>query len=465
MSERGTRHGSFTFLAGGGEMGERCRAYDWAETPLGPVADWPQSLRSAVSILLPSKAQIVLFWGPQYVAIYNDAYRPVFGSRHPRALGKPGAEAWDVIWSKLGPLLDGVVRTGDAFWARDLGFFLDRAGFLEETYFDVSYDPVRDETGSVGGVFCIVSETTPRVLGERRLRTLRDLGAQATTVHDSVAGACRAVIATVEENALDVPFGLVYLAGADGWSLGAATGRAEAHLQDAGLLGPDAWPLDEVSASRTPRTVTGLALPRLTLPGLPTDYTPARAVVLPLATSDLTRVQGALVVGVSPVLALDEVYGAFFRLLAQHVATAMANATAYLEERRRAEALVKLDQAKTAFFSNVSHEFRTPLTLMLGPVDELLSGRGGELSPAASEQLAVVSRNGLRLLRLVNTLLDFSRIEAGRVRAAYEPTDLAALTADLASGFRAAVERAGLRLVVDCPPLTTPVFATSACRT
>src|SRR5512145_1821732 len=168
-----------SFLEGGGELGEMMRSYDWATTPLGPVEHWPQSLRSAVSILLPSKAQIVLFWGPELITLYNDAYRPVFGAKHPRALGMPVREAWSEIWDKgLGDLFHGVLRTGEAFWARDRLFILERYGYAEETYFDVSYDPVRDESGDVGGVFCIVSETTGRVVGERRLHTLRDLAEQ-----------------------------------------------------------------------------------------------------------------------------------------------------------------------------------------------------------------------------------------------------------------------------------------------
>ena len=122
------------------------------------------------------------------------------------------------------------------------------------------------------------------------------------------------------------------------------------------------------------------------------------------------------------------------------------------------DALADLDRAKTAFFSNVSHEFRTPLTLMLGPVEDMLSRSYTELSPSAKGQLEVVNRNGLRLLRLVNSLLDFSRIEAGRVRAAYQPTDLAAFTTELASVFRAACERAGLALTVECASLDDAVF-------
>ena len=167
-------------LVGGGEMGALMRAFDWSQTPLGPVEQWPQSLRSAVSILLPSKAQICLFWGAEFTVLYNDAYCPVLGEKHPRVLGTPGWICWEEIWDDvLGPLLKGVIATGEAFWGRDYLFFLQRSGFTEETYFDISYDPVRDESGQVGGVFCIVSETSQRVLGERRLILLRELGHSA----------------------------------------------------------------------------------------------------------------------------------------------------------------------------------------------------------------------------------------------------------------------------------------------
>ena len=182
MKKRPIDPSHLTFLAAGGEMGARMREMDWSQTPLGTPDTWPQSLRSTVGMLLPSKAQIVLFWGPAFTVLYNDAYRPVFGAKHPLALGMPGNRAWSEIWdAQLHPLLDGVVRTGEAFHARDLLFELERYGFPEETYFDVSYDPVRVESGEVGGVFCIVTETTERVVGGRRLALLRDLAAGNAT--------------------------------------------------------------------------------------------------------------------------------------------------------------------------------------------------------------------------------------------------------------------------------------------
>ena len=191
-------------------MGALIRARDWSRTPLGPLADWQQSLRTAVGMLLPSGAQVCLFWGPDFVVLYNDPYRPVFGEKHPNALGRPGREAWSEIWEdQLGPLLEGVVRTGDAFWATDLLFSLQRHGYLEETYFDISYDPVRDESGKVGGVYCIVTETTGRVTGARRLRTLGDLGrigVHASTVPRTLEKAAE----VLGQNPEDVAFTLLY---------------------------------------------------------------------------------------------------------------------------------------------------------------------------------------------------------------------------------------------------------------
>ena len=390
------------YLSGGGEMGARMRALDWSRTPVGPVKDWPQSLRSAVSMLLPSKAQIILFWGPEFVVFYNDPYRPVFGAKHPAALGHPGREAWSEIWGgMLHELLAGVVRTGEAFSAQDLLFTIERHGFREDTYFDVSYDPVRDESGKVGGVYCIVTETTARVLGTRRLALLRDLGtplAAARTGHD----ACRLAIDAFARAQQDIAFALTFLDG----ELAACTPDAQAALVQV--------PADSVQR---------LALVR-----------PGGAAI------------GTLILGLNRNLPFDDSSRSFMQLIASQVSTAIANAQAYDDERRRAEALAELDRAKTAFFSNVSHEFRTPLMLMLGPLEEMLGADVG----ANRELLRVVHRNGQRLLKLVNTLLDFARIEAGRAQASYEPLDLAKLTADLASNFETACEMAGMRLEVRC---------------
>jgi signal transduction histidine kinase len=165
-----------------------------------------------------------------------------------------------------------------------------------------------------------------------------------------------------------------------------------------------------------------------------------------------------IVAALNPFRPLDVSYVGFINLVAGQIAASVANARAYSAEKKRAEALAEIDRAKTAFFSNVSHEFRTPLTLMLGPLHDLLARSQTHLSPTAKEQLDLVSRNGARLLRLVNTLLDFSRLEAGRVQAVYLATDLARFTSELAGVFRSATDKAGLRLIVDCSDLGEPVY-------
>jgi signal transduction histidine kinase len=178
---------------------------------------------------------------------------------------------------------------------------------------------------------------------------------------------------------------------------------------------------------------------------------------VPIAPSGQTGKAGILVVGLNPFRLFDDNYSGFIDLVAAQIAASIANAQAYEEERKRAEALAELDRAKTIFFSNISHEFRTPLTLMLGPLEDMLANPAGP-TPSDRSQLETAHRNSLRLLKLVNTLLDFSRIEAGRVQAVYEPTDLAMLTTDLAGMFRSAIERAGMRLSVNCPPLPEPIY-------
>jgi signal transduction histidine kinase len=446
------------FLVGGGEMGERIRAMDWSKTRLGPVDDWPQSLRSALSHLLPSKAQIVLFWGPDLITLYNDAYRPVLGGKHPRALGAPVREVWQEIWeSGLKGLFDPVLATGEAFWAQDRPFFLERHGYLEETYFDISYDPVRDESGSVGGVFCIVSETTGRVVGERRLRLLRDLGGIAQHASD-VSGVFAAAAAVLSHYPEDLPFVLFYVqksAGGSAELMGTCGVEAGDPVAPRELVAnhPVTWPLVpalEIFAADT------LPWPEL----LPAGSWPEpiqEIAVLPCAAS-MEAPWSWLVAGISPRRRTDEAYRDFLRTIGSNVAAAAAAARRSEDERRRAEMLAELDRAKTAFFSNVSHEFRTPLTLIAGPIEDLAQDTAEPLGDTQRERLEFARRSTRRLQKLVNTLLDFARIEAGRFQASYVAVDLAALTTDLVSSFRSAAERGGLQLVADCPPLAEPVY-------
>jgi signal transduction histidine kinase len=442
-------------------MGELMRSLDWSSSPVGPVEGWPQSLRTAVSILLNSRYPMFLFWGPNLAKLYNDGYRPILGAKHPWALGRPGPEVWPEIWDTIGPMVDRVIHRAESTWSDDLMLFMQRNGYPEECYFTFSYSPIRDESGGVGGMFCACTETTTKVLGERRLRTLGDLAAETAEAR-TVPDACRLAARVLDENAADLPFALVYLfeEGGRRARLAVAAGVEEGEevspaVIEVGVPG-EPWPLGSILAGHGTAKVRSLGSRFVSIPARPWPEPPASAMVLPITDRGQESPLGALVVGVSPRRALDADYRSFLDLVAGQIATAVANARAYEEERRRAEALAELDRAKTAFFGNVSHEFRTPLTLMLGPLEDALAG--GRLPAEEREQIEVAHRNGLRLLKLVNALLDFSRFEAGRLQAVYQATDAAALTADLASVFRSAAERGGLRLIVDCPPLPEPVW-------
>ncbi len=445
---------------GKGEMSERTWVFDWSQTPLGPIETWPRALRTVVGVMLSSRYAMWLGWGPDLTFFYNDDYaRMTLGPKHPWALGRPAREVWFEIWGDIGPRTESVVQTGQATWDEGLLLFLERQGFSEETYHTFSYSPVPDDQGGIGGMLCVVTEDTERTIGERRLRTLRELASRTADEPRSAEDACETAARLLAGNPKDLSFVLFYLLDADGrrLTLAGSTGvdrdspicPIAIDLQDES--GP--WPFLSAAKGGGGGVVDGLSERFGPLPGGAWPEPSRQAVVLPLSRPGQSQAAGFVVVGVSPRRPFDDSYRVFFDLLAGQVATALANARAYEEERNRADKLAELDRAKTAFFSNVSHEFRTPLTLMLGPVEDILAKPDDQVLPENREVLKLVDRNGRRLLRLVNTLLDFSRIEAGRARALYRPTDLASLTADLASGFRSACERAGLTLSVDCPAL------------
>lgn len=447
------------FLSGGGEMGRLTREFDWSSTSIGPAASWPQSLKTALAIILATRYPMLIWWGPELIHFYNDAYIPVLGKRHPSALGQCGAEVWAEIWHQVGPQADAVIKEGKSSWNEELLIVMTRNDYLEEVYMTFSYGPILDDNGKVGGVFCACTEETQRVLGHRRLKTLQALADQ-TAQTKSVNAACEASINALKNNPHDLPFALLYLFDADEkiLSLTSATGvnpgtAASPHKV---VLNEDAspWPFSQALVSGALDFMLSGILTGL--PGGPWPEPSQHAMVLPITHPGQTQLAGILIAGVSPRRPLDEAYKGFFSLVTQQVASAIASARAYEEERRRAEMLAELDRAKTAFFSNISHEFRTPLTLLLGPIEDLLADR--DTAPLHKGHLEIAHRNALRMLKLVNNLLDFSRIEAGRADANYQPTNLAALTTELASSFRSACERAGLNFIVDCQRLDEDVY-------
>ncbi len=434
------------FLAGGGEVGARMRALDWSATPLGAPEGWPQSLKTIVRVLLDSRYAMWMLWGPELTFFCNDAYLPTVGIKREWVIGARSDKVWEEIWPDIGPRIARVLEQGQATWDEGLLLFLERSGFSEETYHTFSYSPVYDDQSRIAGMLCVVTEVTERVISERRLRALSDLAGRAQGINGVVETCSRAceVLATYP---LDVPYAALYLVDEAGERRAA---RVVASTRDAGqtalprvleLTEPPRWLAKLLDTERLVE-LDDLGPRGLGINAEPWPDLVRKAFAVPLKGARQHGLAGFLVAGLSPRRPPGEAYGSFVDLVAKQIDSAIGEAQAYEAERRRAEALAELDRAKTTFFSNVSHEFRTPLTLMLGPLETALAAT--DTPPKLHDALVLAHRNAGRLQKLVNSLLDFSRIEAGRVRAAYEPTDLPALTCDLASNFRSAMERAGL---------------------
>ena len=452
------------FLAGGGELGARLRAYDWASNALGLPEEWPRSLKTAVRIMLTSRQPIWIGWGRDLIYLYNDPYKSIIGGKHPWALGRPASEVWREIWSDIGPMLATAMRGDEGIYVEEQLLIMERSGYPEETYYTFSYSPIPDDDGGVGGIICANTDDTRRVIGERQVALLRDVAAAAADAR-SIEQVCERTVKALASDSRDLPFAMLYLTDQDDrtLSLAGACAIAPDHPgapKQVRLDGTSTWPFDEVLRRHEPELLTEIAVCfGADFPSGAWDQPPVSAALIPIPARGETARGGVLVVGLNPFRLFDDDYRRFLNLTAGEIGAGIANAQAYEEERRRAEALAEIDRAKTAFFSNVSHEFRTPLTLMLGPLEDALNDTSGaSLDPDQRERLSVVHRNSLRLLRLVNSLLDFSRIEAGRVQASFQPTDLAALTADLASNFASATDRAGLALRIACEPMPERVY-------
>jgi signal transduction histidine kinase/CheY-like chemotaxis protein len=321
-------------LAGGGEMGGLVRAFDWSATALGPIAAWPRSLRTIVGILLTTRHPMFLWWGPGLIQFYNDGYRASLGpERHPSALGQPGPACWAEVWDTVGPQIRFVLETGDSTWHEDHLVPITRGGRLQDVFWSYSYSPVRDDEGEIRGVLATVQETTRRVLAERRLRLLAEL-AEAEAAARSQEEACALAAAVLGRHTPDVPFARLHLreAPARGFRLVAQTGAMPESLARAHIIHP--------GKRSGPRRLE--ALLRDLGPLLVTAFEdPAeRAMVLPVP-ADLVdgTVDGLLVVGVSPAIALDQAHRDFLSTLATQVAQSIGTARAHDRARRRAEAL------------------------------------------------------------------------------------------------------------------------------
>ena len=433
---------------------------DFSQTPLGPPSEWPVELSAVVRAMLGSRFSMWMAWGPELTFFYNDAYaRDTLARKHPWALGRPASEVWSEIWPEIGPRIDSVMQDGVATWDERLLLFLERSGAPEETYHTFSYSPLHGPGGLIEGMLCVVSEETDRVIGERRMSTLRTLAARLA-VSRTEPEMVNAIRERLTENRHDLPFSLVYLYEAPGMArLSCAAGIPPGHPAAPELIDVGdpaaAWP----APAPGERTVLDDLGDRFAeLPSGAWSEPPRQALVVPLGAQAEENPAGFVVAALNPFRPLDASYGGFVALLGGQVAAAIARARAYEREQERARALAALDRAKTEFFSNVSHELRTPLTLIMAPVDDALADRESPLPERHRERLEMVRRNARRLRRMVNDILDFSRIEREGATPILAPTDLSGFTRGLVASFAPAIERAGLELRESLSELDEPVL-------
>ena len=443
-------------LAGGGELGALMRAKDWSTTPLGSVEHWPESLKTAVRIVLTSRQAMSVWWGDQMINLYNDAYKEILGGKHPSALGQPASVVFPDVWHVAEPRAQSAMLRNEGTYDEAHLLLMERNGYSEETYYTFSMSPVPTDEG-VGGILIVNTDETQRIICERQVELLHTLVA-GTADARTIEAACRQSAHGLETNPRDLPFALIYLVDPEhrrvvlaGQANIVAGHPAAVDIADIDVESP--WPFADVMRSNEACLMSDIDASVGPLPMGAWDRPPHQVVAMPIPASGQTGLAGVLIAGLNPYRRWDANYKGFLRLVASQIAASIANAQAYEEERKRAEALAEIDRAKTAFFSNVSHEFRTPLTLLLGPIEDSLADVAHPLPLVQRERQEVAQRNALRLLRLVNSLLDFSRIEAGRMQASYRQIDLATETTDLSALFRSAIERANLTFIVDCPPL------------
>ncbi|WP_316762392.1 HAMP domain-containing sensor histidine kinase [Pedobacter aquatilis] len=438
------------FLLGGGEMGALIRSMDWTNNPLGPVEHWPQSLKTSVSLCLSSTFPILIAWGPETIQIYNDAYRPICGAMHPQSMGMNFRICWESALEVVG---DKFTRgqQGEGTYLKDQQMFLFRYGYLEEAFMTFSFAPIRDESGGIGGIFHPITETTDKMLNARRTQLLRDLA-----ILIGRAKSANEIGELVHERftdyLYDLPFLLFYENSADGLTAQLINASG---IEAAGQLAPKSINLDATNTSgwelnlsaRAAYLVSDLPERFGTFSCNPYPETPHSAMILPLFLSGKTIPYGFVIAGVSSRREIDEDYMGFYDLLGNTFSTAVSNVHAYEQEQKRAEALAEIDRSKTAFFSNISHEFRTPLTLMLGPLQDMQAHHSME-DEGLKAMVDATHRNAMRLMKLVNNLLDFSRVEAGRTKASFQRINVVELTVDLASTFRSIIEKAGMELEI-----------------
>ncbi|MGC1307048.1 MAG: ATP-binding protein [Phormidesmis sp.] len=345
-------------FVGGGEVGALMRSHDWSQTALGPIAQWPQPLRTTTSLCLTSHCPIIVTWGQSLATLYNDAALPILGIKHPSALGHSARDCWHEIWDAIGPDIEKVLANGTSAWSQNQQLIINRKGFLEEGYFSFSHSPIFDTGiatagGSVEGIFTTITETTRSIIGDRQLITLQALASCA--VRDTIEDVCQSSIQALSQNDYDIPFALIYTV--DSQSQQAQLVAATENLTPE-QRGPeqidltqltDPWQLGQVNLNGQPKLIENLSEQADRLPTGAWPVSPQATVVRPLVQSSSSRLTddpasdlpdspsfGFLVMGLNPYQALDDDYCRFIDLVVSQITATLSEVKARIIRRSQA---------------------------------------------------------------------------------------------------------------------------------
>ncbi|CAG8446791.1 3528_t:CDS:10, partial [Scutellospora calospora] len=442
--------------------------YDWSSTLLGPMDSWEPTLKIATNLCLQSAFPSCIYLHPSsWISLYNEAWIPIVKARHP-AIGKTFKEVWPEAYDIVIPQFENVRITGKGIIKTDTYYELQRDGYIEETYFYYTFSPIFKSDGTVNAIFAVAQDTTHEVLNARRLKILNELGRQIPK------SACCIMTKTLSNNA-DIPYAFIYFvdhkANAGSESLVArlvATTFEDHHIPD---YLPDTPEIIYLAKDDNKSYNTYIELKRVaaTYSFLKCDSWPiklvikegkhvkvllkddSQAVLLPTKISLFGgRVLSiVLICGVNRLRSLDEQYMEFLQLVTNQMNTYLEHGNTVEEEKKRSKILAELNYQKIIFFQGISHELKTPLTLMLSPLNDVINvcPQDAPIMPF----LKIIQRNTHRLLKLINVLLQFSNIEAGQLKAHYRETNIAEFTLELTSDFKNMAQKLGLGYNIDIP--------------
>ena len=430
---------------GGGEAGALLRSIDWSATPLGPADGWPNGLKMVIGILLHSRHPMFLWWGPELIQFYNDAYMPSFGQgKHPAAMGQAGRDCWQEIWPIIGPQIDDVMTHGKSTWNEDHLVPIFRNGRLEEVYWTYGYSPVIGDDGDVDGTLVVCTETTARVVAQRRLETARALleGTAAAGDRPALVRSAADVLAGASS---DIPFALLFTVGDSPRALHLAEAVGMSRDDVATRFGATfVAELPALAIHGDPPGVVHQLPPGL--PGGPWPEHPTAAFVTPLCKTAGDAPNGFVAFGLSPRLPFDDAYRGFLTQLAAHICTAQVRIDA---QRVRAGLLSELEsanRAKDEFLAMLGHELRNPLSPIVTALELMKLHRDG-----GDTERNVIERQVEHLVRLVDDLLDVSKITRGKIELKREVVELAEVVNSAVHMASVLLEQRNHELIVDVP--------------